>query len=66
MLPTIAETLNGADLETVNEQLDVFPLTSVAVITTGVIPTGKLDPEAGTDTMDEIPQLSEALRGQVA
>ena len=36
----------------------VFPDVSVAVHVTVVVPTGKLDPEAGTQTTLALPQLS--------
>jgi hypothetical protein len=44
----------------VNEQLDVFPSASVAVLLTVVVPTGNREPEAGTElTVAE--QLSVAV-----
>jgi hypothetical protein len=38
---------------TSNEHVAVFPLASVAVDTTVVVPTGNTEPEAGTETTDE-------------
>jgi hypothetical protein len=36
----------------VNEQVDVFPASSVAVLVTVVVPTGKLEPEGWLDTIE--------------
>ena len=42
---------------TVNTQVCVLPAASVAVIVTEVTPSGKLDPDAGTDTSTGAPLL---------
>jgi hypothetical protein len=39
----------------------MFPLESTAMLVTGVVPTGKYDPLAGTDVTFVTPQLSVAL-----
>lgn len=46
---------------TVNIQLDVLPLASIAVAVTVVVPTGKVDPDGGLATTDTPGQLSEAI-----
>ena len=43
---------------TVKEQVAVFPLTSVAVLVTVVVPKLNVLPEAGLDIVVEIEQLS--------
>ena len=45
---------------TVNEQSSVLPLASVAVQVTVVVPTGKIEPEAGKQATVTPGQLSEA------
>ena len=49
--------------ETVNEHVDVLPEASVAVQVTVVVPTGKVEPEAGEHAVVTIGQLSEAVGG---
>ena len=44
---------------TVNEQVAVLPLVSVAVQVTVVVPAGKVEPEGGVQTTVAIAQLSE-------
>ena len=46
---------------TVNEHVAVLPLASVAVQVTVVVPTGKVDPDAGEQTTVTPGQLSEAV-----
>jgi hypothetical protein len=70
--PGLAETvmLPGHDVKTggvlsvtvtLNEQVEVFPLTSVAVYITCVVPSAKTEPDARLLTKLAIPQLSEAV-----
>ena len=47
--------------KTVNEQLAVFPLTSVATPTTVVVPKANTDPEAGDEVTEAMAQLSDAF-----
>src|SRR5262245_56070593 len=46
---------------TLNEQVFVLPDVSIAVQTTGVVPRSKVEPLAGTHSLNAIPQLSVAL-----
>ena len=48
---------------TVKTHVEVLPAASVAVETTSVVPTGKIEPDAGDDTIETGPvvQLSEAV-----
>ena len=46
---------------TENEHVPVFPTASVAVHVTVVVPTGKVEPDAGTHTIVAPGQLSEAV-----
>jgi hypothetical protein len=46
-----------------NEQLDLFPARSVAVQVTVVTPSGKLEPDAGTQTVVTTPVLSVTFGG---
>ena len=46
---------------TVKEHVAVFPTASVAVHVTVVVPSGKTDPEAGTQTVVVPGQLSETV-----
>ena len=50
---------------TVNEQVAVFPLPSVAVAVTVVVPKTKEEPEAGLNEIVAVPQLSEAVATKV-
>ena len=50
---------------TVNEQVAEFPLISVAVLVTVVVPTLNVLPEAGLDTTEETVQLSVAVAENV-
>jgi len=45
----------------VNVHVAVFPLVSVAVHVTVVVPSLKVDPDGGTHATDPIPQLSVAV-----
>ena len=49
---------NAAPTVTVNVHAAVFPLVSIAVHTTVVVPSLKVDPDGGTQTTDATPQLS--------
>jgi hypothetical protein len=50
---------------TVNEQVDVLPLPSVAVLVTVCVPTVNELPEAGLETVDDTEQLSVAVEVKV-
>jgi hypothetical protein len=52
-----------SNVATPNEQVAVFPDASIAVHVTLVVPTGKIDPEAGEQLAITPWQLSDAVGG---
>ena len=58
LLPGMTTLGCGPPTLTVNEQLDLFPATSVAEQVTVVTPSGKLDPDAGEQVVVTTAELS--------